>query len=119
MDLSYSMRLRIHGQDVFFGPGTEELLLLVKETGSLHMAAGKMGMSYSKAWKIIRRAEQELHFPLLERKAGGSGGGFSRLTSEGSHFLEPYQAFCQDVRQAANLSFQTYFGKAVEINETN
>ena len=113
MDLSYSMRLRIHGQDVFFGPGTEELLLLVKETGSLHMAAGKMGMSYSKAWKIIRRAEQELHFPLLERKAGGSGGGFSRL------ILEQYRAFCQDVRQAANLSFQTYFGKAVEINETN
>lgn len=119
MKLSYSMRLRIHGQDIFFGPGTEELLLLVKETGSLHMAAAKMGMSYSKAWKIIRRAEQELNFPLLERKAGGSGGGFSRLTPGGSRFLEQYRAFCQDVRQAADISFQSYFGKAVETNETN
>lgn len=119
MELSYSMRLRIHGQDVFFGPGTEELLLLVNETGSLHMAAAKMEMSYSKAWKIIRRAEQELHFPLLERKAGGSGGGFSRLTPEGSHFLDQYCAFCQDVRQAADIAFKTYFGKAVGTNETN
>ena len=68
MELSYSMRLRIHGQDVFFGPGTEELLLLVNETGSLHMAAAKMGMSYSKAWKIIRRAAAAV-FPGSPRKA--------------------------------------------------
>ena len=69
MELSYSMRLRIHGQDVFFGPGTEELLLLVNETGSLHMAAAKMGMSYSKAWKIIRRAAAAAVFPGSPRKA--------------------------------------------------
>lgn len=107
--LSYSMRLRLHGEEVFFGPGVEELLLLVDRTGSLHMAAAQMKMSYSKAWKMVRTMERELGFPALERQAGGTGGGFSRLTSQGRAFLERYSAFCRETRQAADSLFAQYF----------
>lgn len=112
--LTYTMRLRLRGEEIFFGPGVEELLLLVDETGSLHMAAARMKMSYSKAWKMVRAMERELGFPALERQAGGSGGGFSRLTPQGRAFLERYSAFCHDARQAADGLFARYFGS----NET-
>lgn len=107
--LSFTVRLRLRGNEIFFGPGVEELLRLVDETGSLHMAAARMEMSYSKAWKMLKSTERELQFPVLERQAGGAGGGFSKLTPEGREFLDRYSAFCKDVREAAGGFFETYF----------
>lgn len=109
MGLSYTLRLRLRGQDIFFGPGVEELLRLVDETGSLHMAAARMEMSYSKAWKMVKSTERELGFPVLERQAGGAGGGYSRLTERGRVFLERYSAFQQATRQAADGLFVKFF----------
>ena len=40
-------------------------------TESMKDACGEMGMSYSKGWKIINRAEKELGYELLERRHGG------------------------------------------------
>lgn len=107
--MRYTMRLRLCGNEIFFGPGVEELLLLVDETGSLHMAAARMEMSYSKAWKMLKAAEKELSFPILERQAGGAGGGFSRLTPQGRDFLDRYSAFRIEARQAADGLFEKYF----------
>lgn len=107
--MRYNMRLRLCGNEIFFGPGTEELLLLVDETGSLHMAAARMEMSYSKAWKMLKAAEKELGFPILERRAGGVGGGYSKLTLQGRIFLDRYSAFRAEARQAADGLFEKYF----------
>lgn len=48
-----------------FGKGLVELCNQVKEKGSLNKAALEMGMSYSKAWHIIRNAEEILGVNLL------------------------------------------------------
>lgn len=40
-----------------FGKGPYELLKGVEETDSLHQAANQLGMSYSKAWKLIQTME--------------------------------------------------------------
>ena len=58
-----------------YGPGTQRLLVLVVQTGSLHQAAKQMGMAYSKAWRIVKDAEDHFGFKLLERQIGGVGGG--------------------------------------------
>ncbi len=34
-----------------------------------------MGLSYSKAWKMLRDSESGFNCPLVERKSGGKGGG--------------------------------------------
>lgn len=107
--MEYILRLRLKKQEIFFGPGVYELLCLVDETGSLQTAAGRMSMSYSKAWKVVRTAESELGFSLMERHAGGAGGGSSNLTEQGKIFVLRYGRFQQEVGEAAEKLFRKYF----------
>lgn len=56
----------------FFGEGPCRLLHLIEETGSLRSAAARMGLSYSKALRLVQHAEKELVCPDLQdhRRAG-------------------------------------------------
>jgi molybdate transport system regulatory protein len=40
--------------EIALGPGKAELLALVEETGSINEAAHRMGMSYMRAWSLIK-----------------------------------------------------------------
>ena len=53
-----SIRLTLEKEERFFGPGVADLLELAEEKGSIQGACSEMGMSYSKSWKIIKRAER-------------------------------------------------------------
>ena len=77
----------------FFGEGPCRLLHLIEETGSLRAAAMSMGMAYTKALAITRRAEKNLGFPLTARRIGGKGGGGSVLTPKAKEFLHDYEAY--------------------------
>jgi molybdate transport system regulatory protein len=88
----FSIRLKVFIADAddksgAFGPGTEELLLGIKELKSLNKSAARMGMAYSKAWKILKNTEKHLGFPLLTR----DGPRGSALTPKGEEFLEFYK----------------------------
>jgi molybdate transport system regulatory protein len=61
----------------FFGEGPCRLLHRIEETGSLRAAAQAMGLSYSKALRMVKRAEKELGFALTRKTIGGRGGGGS------------------------------------------
>lgn len=69
-----------------FGSGIAELCIGVRELGSLNAAAKRMGMAYSKAWRIIRETEANLGFPLLSRE----GAHGSTLTADGGKLLDAY-----------------------------
>lgn len=87
-------RVFLHdGGDPLLGPGTFDLLMLADETGSLHQAAKRMGMSYNKAWRAVRHVESHLGVALLARRTGGAGGGGSMLTDEGRQLTECFRAF--------------------------
>ncbi len=58
--LRYDMRLRISRTDHAFGPGVAELMEHVEATGSLSKGCKCMQMAYSKGWKILKRAEEDL-----------------------------------------------------------
>ena len=73
--LRYHLTVRLYRQDKSFGPGPMRLLRGVEEGGSLHQAAEAMGMSYSKAWTLLRKLEKEWGFTLLDRQPGGPKGG--------------------------------------------
>ena len=70
-DIRFVVSPRIMGEEKFFGPGIAVLLHRVEEYHSIRQATLSMGMAYSKAWAIIRRAERELGFPLLDTVTGG------------------------------------------------
>lgn len=74
----------------FFGEGPYRLMLLIEETGSLRAAALKMGMAYTKALKIMSRAEEVLGYELTVKQTGGHAGGGSKLTPQGKEWVERY-----------------------------
>lgn len=108
--ITCTIRLRLKKTSYFFGPGVLEVLQLVEKTDSLQTAAATMEMSYSKAWKIVRAAEQELGFKLMDRRVGGVGGGSSRLTPRGKDFVTRFEQFSSATSEATNLLFEQYFG---------
>lgn len=63
-----------------------------------------MKMSNSKAWKILKRAEEDLDMPLVERISGGS-----KLTQEGEELLEKYEKFIQEMNEYAGVRFKEIF----------
>jgi hypothetical protein len=76
-DLRLAVTLRLldgEGQRRF-GPGVAALLEEVREKRSLRAAAASMGMAYSKAWRIVRTAEEALGHKLLDSTIGGRHGG--------------------------------------------
>lgn len=107
MKIVYKVWLDNNGKA--FGDGPYELLRRVEKTKSLHQAANQMGMSYSKAWSLIRTLEGRLGFPLLERKAGGQSGGGSKVTPEARRFMQQYNRFRKDVKMALEKIYQKHF----------
>ena len=105
----YHVKVRVYNTEINFGKGVAELLQRVEETGSLAAAYKAMGMSSSKAWKILRRAEADLGFALVQGSAGGASGGGTVLTDEGRELLMRYAAFNDAVQQAAEKAFTQYF----------
>ncbi len=67
------------------------LLLEVRRRGSLLAAARALGVSYSRAWERLARAERAAGAPLVEARRGGRGGGGARLTRLGERLLQLYQ----------------------------
>ena len=58
--LRYTLMLRVYGEEKIFGPGIAELLERVEQTHSMRKATQDMGMAYSKAWRIVKTAENAL-----------------------------------------------------------
>ncbi|MBQ6236483.1 MAG: LysR family transcriptional regulator [Clostridia bacterium] len=109
--LRYTLSLRVFGEEKIFGPGIAELLERVDETHSLRKATMDMGMAYSKAWRIVKTAENALGFPLLDSAAGGKGGGGAVLTERGRRFLTAYRTFESVVHAYADEAFEELFGE--------
>ena len=93
----------------FFGEGPCRLLKGVKETGSLRASAMEMGMSYTKALKLLNHAEKALGCPLTMRAAGGKDGGGSSLTPEGEELIRRYEAYRDACVQANQKLFCEFF----------
>lgn len=74
-----------------FGKGPYVLLSKVKECGSLNKAAIELGMSYSKAFNVIKTCEKAMNKRFLDREIGGVKGGGSTLTEDGEKILEKYE----------------------------
>src|SRR5688572_17169224 len=94
-------RLRImSGKDIALGPGKAELLSLIKTSCSIRDAAARLGMSYMRAWMLVRTMNQSFREPLVVTVRGGRTGGGARLTPTGLKALALYQeleADCLDV----------------------
>lgn len=110
LHLKVTLRLEDGERQRRFGPGVAALLEQVLTQKSLRGAAGSMGMAYSKAWRIIRSAEEAFVCKLLESTAGGKHGGGAQLTAEAETLLRAYQALRSEVESYAQERFAVHFG---------
>ena len=105
----FDLKIRLYNQEKSFGKGVYELMKKTQSFGSLSGAYKAMKMSNSKAWKILKRAEEDLDMPLVERISGGKDGGGSKLTQEGEELLEKYEKFIQEMNEYAGVWFKEIF----------
>lgn len=80
------------GDTVALGPGKAALLEAIVATGSIASAARGMGMSYRRAWSLVQVMNADFTGPLVERAAGGRGGGGAVVTPLGLDAIERYRA---------------------------
>lgn len=109
LHLKLTVRLYSDDDQRCFGPGIATLLERVREHRSLRGAAASMEMAYSKAWRIIRTAEDVFGCKLLDSTIGGQHGGGAVLTPEAEQLLTAYQSYRAEVEAYAQARFATAF----------
>ena len=100
MDAQLLIKLTDDGGTPFFGPGVAQLFIFIEETGSVRHASERMGLSYSKAWKMIRGTEKAIGSDAVVRTQGGKGGGKAELTESGRRLLESFQSLEKEMQRA-------------------
>lgn len=99
-DLRFRIRFP-HGGPEAFGPGKAELLGYIAATGSLRTAAAEMGLSYQRAWILVRQMNDLFRRPLVTLARGGETGGGASLTPLGEEVLARYRRMEAACRTAA------------------
>ncbi|MDY0108172.1 MAG: TOBE domain-containing protein, partial [Giesbergeria sp.] len=104
IELGGSLWMTVGGESLG-GSGRVQLLALVGDQGSITHAAKAMKMSYKAAWDAIDTMNNLAGEPLVERVAGGKGGGGTRLTQRGQQLVENFRRF-----EAAHQRFIAQLG---------
>lgn len=103
------MKLQIYNTSPHFGKGIVSIMMLVRQGSSLRAACTQMGLSYSKAWRLLKSAEADLGIPLLDPQKGGTKRAGSTLTPQGEELLDRYLAFEKEAREAVFAAFEKHF----------
>ena len=111
MELHEKVTVRLFRDEKCFGPGMAELLEAIETHHSLRAAALSMDLAYSKAWTMVKRAEEQLGFPLLNRSTGGAGGGGAALTEKAVRLLAAYRCYEGELREFAREQFSERFSE--------
>jgi molybdate transport system regulatory protein len=99
----------------FMGIGVLWLLTELNKQGSLRSAAKELGISYSKAYSMIRNLEQELGTSVIERRKGGAEHVGSSLTPFGVQFLDLYDSFQVQAKELLLSPFKHFSDKVEEL----
>jgi len=82
------------------GPGKIQLMELIEEHGSITAASAAMGMSYRRAWVLLKSLNEAFKDEVVATKHGGNKGGGARLTPFGQTLLARYQGILDTANAA-------------------
>ncbi|RJG04252.1 TOBE domain-containing protein [Noviherbaspirillum sedimenti] len=102
MQLQGTVWLTVDGEN-FGGTGRIALLAQIAACGSITRAAKAAGMSYKAAWDAIDAMNNLAGEPLVERLAGGKGGGGTRLTQRGAQLVANFATIEREHRRFVEL----------------
>jgi molybdate transport system regulatory protein len=103
-------RIRVTGDDgtIVMGPGKADLLDAIGRTGSIRAAAEELGMSYMRAWSLVRTMNAAFREPLVEKERGGSAQGGAQLTARGQTVLRLYRRMEEKAARAVERDWQRF-----------
>jgi molybdate transport system regulatory protein len=93
------------------------LLLEIEKEQSIVAASKNMGISYRKAWGLLRDIEYELGFPLVGKRRGGKAGGRTTFTEEGKELLDAYRNLIKDLESTDKEVIRTFFRRINDITD--
>lgn len=94
-------RLRfVRGAVIVLGPGKADLLEAIERAGSVRAAASALGMSYMRAWSLVRVVNTEFRSPLVRLERGGTTHGGASLTPLGCRVARLYREMEQAAHEA-------------------
>jgi molybdate transport system regulatory protein len=73
------------------GEGRVALLEQIDRTGCISQAARDLGLSYKKAWEMVKAMNGAALSPFVLKASGGVGGGKSLLTEAGHEAIRFYR----------------------------
>lgn len=111
--LAPHIEVSLKARENFFDETAYSLLEAIEEYKSVHKASTSVGISYSKASKIIRDMERELGFSVVEKWTGGAGGGGAVLTEEGRRLKENYINLTREMNKILQRKYKKYFGRGI------
>ncbi len=87
-----------------------QLLTAIDQTGSISAAAERMQVQYRLTWDRLNQMERGLGLRLVDRHAGGAGGGGASLTAAGRDLVDRFNALAKAVNGCLAEHFQQSFG---------
>lgn len=113
-----SVSVSLRRDTPFLTESTALLLSLIRETGSVHSACQRTGISYSAGWQAIKRLERQIGKRVVIRTRGGRNGGHSVLTKDGERLLSLFRLYKEQLEDQAdkiyNRVFQDFFEEDIE-----
>ena len=106
--LQHKMWLETAEGEGILGDGKWQILKAVEEEGSLTAACQKLGLTYRRTWGDLKKIEQQLGFPLLNKSRGGKEGGMSELSSQGKTLVEAFDKFHKQVDDKISYAFDEF-----------
>ncbi len=107
--------------ELYMGGGRAMLLERIDKFGSIATAARSMRLAYRNAWLWIEAANRLAPIPLVEKNAGGAGGGHAILTEEGRKAVSEYKElrarFQEFLSQTDNIFMKRYIGDNITLGE--
>lgn len=118
MEVKVKLYLVDEEGDKFMGIGVLWILERIETEGSLRKSAAVLGISYSKAYGMIRNLEARLGVPVLVRKKGGAAHDGATLTPFGRSFVELYRAFQTKAKDLVEGPFGEFKSGLAKLLET-
>jgi len=115
IELHHKIWLETNDGAGILGDGKWQILKAIEQTGSLTGACNLLGLTYRRTWGDLKKIEQILGFPLLEKSRGGKEGGASCLSPEGRKMVAAFDEFHQSVDATIENAFQSFKTKLVEL----
>ncbi|MCK9270092.1 MAG: LysR family transcriptional regulator [Bacteroidales bacterium] len=106
--LHHKMWLETPDGQGILGDGKWKILKTVDQEGSLTAACQKLGLTYRRTWGDLKKIEQQLGFPLLNKSRGGKEGGMSELSPQGKALTAAFDRFHSRVDEVVAEAFDTF-----------